>query len=379
MDSDLAVQEALREAKAQMPEQVDWGLIFFSATHIDQAERIRQILIDQTSCPQWAGCSAAGVLTHAAEIYGEAGLVIMLGHTPELEARSFVTCQRLEHSPSVPSQLREFLEGLRVEEPLFLFFPDAFTNTPYNFINTFQYTKNRPQVFGAGACDDGAWNRAAQLGTDETLKQGVAGLSLVGQRRTQVGVTQSALVLGEPMFVTKASDSQIVELDGQSALQAYVDAAVELGFPDIETAAQQLMLSFPLNPEEPQFVGEATIARHLTGIDVVTQALQVPQLVREGDVLSFALRNRIAAEEDLENMLARLWEAEPRTPDFGFYFNCAARGIALYGEHDVDLKHIQSVLGEFPLIGFFGAFELAQVPLGLQLYSYTGVLVLVYL
>ena len=152
-----------------------------------------------------------------------------------------------------------------------------------------------------------------------------------------------------------------------------------MGFPDIETAAQQLMLSFPLNPAAPDFVGEATIARHLSGIDVVTQGLEVPQLVQEGSVVSFALRNRIAAEEDLEKMLQRLWESEPRTPDFGFYFNCAARGIVLHGEHDVDLAYIRKTLGDFPLIGMFGAFELAQVPLGLQLYSYTGVLVLVYL
>lgn len=78
-------------------------------------------------------------------------------------------------------------------------------------------------------------------------------------------------------------------------------------------------------------------------------------------------------------MLDRIWDTLPETPDFGIYFNCAARGRPLYGENDVDLKQINQRLGSFPIIGYFGAFELAQVPLGLQLYSYTGVLVLVYL
>ena len=70
---------------------------------------------------------------------------------------------------------------------------------------------------------------------------------------------------------------------------------------------------------------------------------------------------------------------EPEPPAFGVYFNCAARGEALYGRPDVDTEVIREILGEFPLIGFFGGYELARVPAGLQLYSYTGVLVLVYL
>ena len=139
-------------------------------------------------------------------------------------------------------------------------------------------------------------------------------------------------VIGEPMFITKVENNQIIELDGHSALESYVQASVELGFNDIESAAQQLMLSFPLNVQEPQFVGESTIIRHLTGIDVVSQGLEVPELVKEGSVVSFALRNRIAAEEDLEIMLDRIWDTLPETPAFGIYFNCAARGRQLYGD-----------------------------------------------
>ena len=374
-----AVEEALQQARMKVQGFVDWGLIFFSAEHLDQAEKIRQILVENTPGTQWAGCSAGGVLSDNGEIFGEPGLVILLAQTPEIRTNPLTTCQRREHSPSVAHQLREFLEGLKCEEPLFLFFPDAYQQTPHNFINTLRYTSNQPQVFGAGSCDDGAWNRSVQLGQEEIVEHGISGITLIGEFRYQVGVTQSALVIGEPMFITKVENNQIIELDGHSALESYVQAAVELGFNDIESAAQQLMLSFPLNPQEPQFVGESTIIRHLSGIDVVSQGLEVPELVKEGNVVSFALRNRIAAEEDLEIMLDRIWDTLPETPDFGIYFNCAARGRPLYGEDDVDLKQINQRLGSFPIIGYFGAFELAQVPLGLQLYSYTGVLVLVYL
>ncbi|MCZ6747702.1 MAG: hypothetical protein O7D96_00325, partial [SAR324 cluster bacterium] len=62
---------------------------------------------------------------------------------------------------------------------------------------------------------------------------------------------------------------------------------------------------------------------------------------------------------------------------FGLYFDCSARGRRLYGRGGVDTAVIQSVMGDFPLIGMLGGFEMATT-LGLPLlYTYTGVLVLV--
>jgi small ligand-binding sensory domain FIST len=78
-------------------------------------------------------------------------------------------------------------------------------------------------------------------------------------------------------------------------------------------------------------------------------------------------------------MLTRLKNKNDKLPSFGVYFNCSSRGEALYGRTNVDTQIIREILGEFPLIGFFGGYELAQMPQGVQLYTYTGVLVLVYL
>ena len=78
-------------------------------------------------------------------------------------------------------------------------------------------------------------------------------------------------------------------------------------------------------------------------------------------------------------MLTRLKNKNRKTPDFGIYFNCSSRGEALYGRSNVDTQIIREILGEFPLIGFYGGYEMAQMTQGVQLYTYTGVLVLVYL
>jgi small ligand-binding sensory domain FIST len=75
-------------------------------------------------------------------------------------------------------------------------------------------------------------------------------------------------------------------------------------------------------------------------------------------------------------MLAYLQEQLDGPPDFGFYFDCAARGRGFYGREGVDLEAIHRHFGPFPLLGMFGGFELATTHGTAHVYTYTGVLVL---
>ena len=181
------------------------------------------------------------------------------------------------------------------------------------------------------------------------------------------------------MFVTDFEDDLVLTLDGTPALEVFSKVAVELEFDDIEAAARQLLISFPLDPEEPKFEGEFSMVRHLIGIDVARQGIRVSQIVERGTVVSFAYRSAVSARDDMNAMLERMKKESESPPSFGIYFNCAARGEALYGKTDVDIQMIHEQLGDFPLAGMFGGYEMAKVPDGLHLYTYTGVLVLVYL
>ncbi len=92
----------------------------------------------------------------------------------------------------------------------------------------------------------------------------------------------------------------------------------------------------------------------------------------------FTLRDGQRAREDLGQMLERqLQRLAGRKPAFGFYFNCCARGNSLYGVPGIDTAYIRQALGDFPLIGFFGGFELAPLGRANHLFAYTGVLALI--
>ncbi len=72
---------------------------------------------------------------------------------------------------------------------------------------------------------------------------------------------------------------------------------------------------------------------------------------------------------DAVESMVRFVEKPPRA---GIYFSCVGRGPNLFGPHSEELSIIREVLGDFPLVGFFGNGEISHD----RLYGYTGVLTL---
>ena len=380
LNPEAAVAEVLNSAikDFNLP-QVHWVMIFFTPDHFVHSGRLHELIRGQTNCECIAGCSGMGVISGEGEITKGPGLVLMAGFTPTLHLNALAKYQELENSSGVTQQLREALENFEDENSLFFFFPDVYQHLPNNFINMFNYLKSSPSVYGGGSCNDGSQETSIQFGPNIVTLNGAGGMAMAGMTDFIAGVTQSCDTLGEPMFVTEIKDDMILSLDGNPALEVFTEIANEFEFKDMEEAAQQLLLSFPLDPEKPIFTGEGSMARHVTGVDMKSQGITTSQIVHQGGVVSFAYRNYKSAEIDIRAMLTRLKNKNSKIPDFGVYFNCSSRGEALYGRSNVDSQIIREILGEFPLIGFYGGYELAQMPQGVQLYTYTGVLVLVYL
>jgi small ligand-binding sensory domain FIST len=118
--------------------------------------------------------------------------------------------------------------------------------------------------------------------------------------------------------------------------------------------------------------------RNIVGLDPEKGIVAVADKVSEGQAMIFALRDGQRARDDLQEMLQRqLLHLNGKTPSFGFYFNCCARGSSLYGIAGIDAAYIKQVLGDFPLVGMFGGYELAPLGRANHLFAYTGVLVLV--
>lgn len=115
--------------------------------------------------------------------------------------------------------------------------------------------------------------------------------------------------------------------------------------------------------------------RPILSIDPASGGILLGEGLREGSYLTFVLREKDWAHQELQESLRTLKvKLNKKPPVFGIYFNCAGRGRDLYGTEHHDVGLIRQQLGDFPLIGMFSSFELAPQNHHLAVHGFTGVL-----
>ena len=380
-DAPAATRSAVAAALAQAGiARADWALCFFTGSHLSHADAVRRTVLDASGCEALGGCSAMGVLGGGMEIERAPGVAVMVGAGCGLEAHSAVLPQTGEGMLHLRDLARAHLarlkQGGREGAAALVVLPDTYRVDPAMLREKMLTDADGVPVLGAGATDDGTVGVSLQIGMEGVRSGSVATLGLSGPLRMAVGITQSCCAVGEPRFITQAKDHVLVELDGRPALHAFIDQGRALGIESMQQAAQELMFGFPLDSEHPEFVGESCLVRSLAGFDQETRGLIVPHPLRARTTVGFMHRSPETAERDLARMVEGVAAKLGGAPEFGLYFDCAARGRALYGRPGVDVAEIHRRLGDFPLVGMFGGFELASPLATPQVYTYTGVLAL---
>jgi small ligand-binding sensory domain FIST len=180
------------------------------------------------------------------------------------------------------------------------------------------------------------------------------------------------------MTITKAQAHIIHEIDGKPALEVFARLLKGPLAQDLRRALQVLFVGLPADDHRNTVGPGEYVVRNIIGLDPEKGVLGVADEVREGQAMIFALRDGQRAREDLNQMLERQkTRLEGKSPAFGFYFNCCARGASLYGMEGIDTAYIRQTFGDFPLIGMFGGYELAPLGHANHLFAYTGVLALI--
>jgi small ligand-binding sensory domain FIST len=193
-----------------------------------------------------------------------------------------------------------------------------------------------------------------------------------------VAVAQGCRPLSEPLLVTRAHDNLILEIEGRPALdvlkqRAPTDVADSPGW----LFGRLVVGLIPGTEGHAARPGEY-VTRNLVAVDPDTGVLAISDVVEEGQSVLFALREARASRDGLERVVERC-RAERARCDwrFGLYFNCLARGRALYGRDDVDAEILAAGFPGLPILGFGCAAEIAPLRGANQVFTYSGVLVLV--
>jgi hypothetical protein len=203
-------------------------------------------------------------------------------------------------------------------------------------------------LFGAGA--PGPVVYAVREGQVDAGR--IAAMRFDGVSVPIVEVSPACKLVTEQFVVTEMERSLVTRLDGEPALDVLSDKAGGGRHGGL------ILVAVHDHGHDDRF-----LVRPLRGIDPAKKAIAVAGDLKVGDVISFAVRDPMAAREDLIETARRAErQALGSAPTFAIYLSCSGRGRALYGEPDVDVRILKRRFPNVPIAGMHSAFEV--VPWG---------------
>lgn len=140
---------------------------------------------------------------------------------------------------------------------------------------------------------------------DQIASDAIVGVVLRGGAATHWGVAQGCRALSEPHTVTRARDRWISSFDGRPALDLLREVAERAQLPASAESLRQLMVEIDGAPNRAGCNGGGNLLRNIVGIDLRRNAILLPDPVQPGTRVRFALRDAVAARENLEGVVAQ--------------------------------------------------------------------------
>jgi small ligand-binding sensory domain FIST len=378
-----ATAEAVNEAAAQAlanagVTRADLAMIFFTSDHAARQRDLVSSIIKSVGTDCVVGCSGAGVLTGEGEIEGSGGVAVLAISGDEIIGRPFIFEPLRGNEENLGNSFGDFLVKTRDENSLMILLPDTYNGNPQPLLQTMDEKAGFHPVVGAGTTENGSAGATFQLCAEKVLSNSIAGVYLSGEFDLHIDITQGCQPISEPMTITRAEGNLIYEINDRPAIEVFAKLLKGPLAEDLRRALMVLFVGLPADREDNSVAAGKYLVRNIVGLDAEKGILGVSEHVSEGETMIFAMRDGQRAREDLAQMLRRQIEKlNGRKPAFGMYFNCCARGHSLYGIPGIDSAYIRQNLGDFPLIGMFGGYELAPLGRANHLFAYTGVLALV--
>ena len=374
-----AVEEAARQALDRAGvARADMAVVFFTADHAAHPRDLVSTLCRTVGTDCVVGSSGAGVLTGEGEFEGSGGIAVLVIAGEEIIGRPFIFEPLRNNEANLGASFGDFLAKTHEENSLMILLPDTYNGNPQRLLQTMASKAGFHPVIGAGSTENGTAGATFQLCGDKVATNSVAGAYLSGAFDVRVDITQGCQPISEPMVITKADNNLIYEIDHRPALEVFAKLLKGPLAEDLRRALMVLFVGLPADRTENSVGPGKYLVRNIVGLDPEKGILGVSEEVREGEAMVFTMRDGQRAREDLGQMLQRQKEGlAGKKPAFGFYFNCCARGRSLYGISDIDSAYIRQALGDIPLIGMFGGYELAPMGGANHLFAYTGVLALI--
>jgi len=321
------------------------------------------------------GCSATGVLTGAEEVENANAVVVQVldgdGPLPTPLFLPGVRGEPRSAGAKLGQRAFESLEGA-VDGAAVAVLVDPAELDAADFVAGIADGAPGLLITGAGASGGEAGCRV--FWEESAHADSAVALVLPRALHPSLGMTQGCQALGDPLTITAADGNLILEIEGRPAYEAYERTLADPRHPGLRQMTAHLLAGIG---ERGSGGRSNYVVRPFAVAEGERAALAVAEPVRTGQTICFTLRDAIGARDDMKAMLDEQAEARGAdTPKFGFYFNCAGRGSALYGQPGLDPELIRRRFGALSLAGIESSFEIAPTFGRPRIHMFTGVLLL---
>ncbi len=374
-----SLTEAVDDAGQQVVEQLDGVpadlvFVFVSPHHSSSYLSVPELIASHFGAAPLVGCSGGGVIGGGTEVERRPGVAIAAASLPGVEVTPFEVQQDEVPDADAPPDRWETLIGVpATDNPVLVLLPDPFSIHADALVTglDFAYPAST-KVGGLVSGGDEPGQNALFLG-DRVVRRGAVGVALTGDIQVETVVAQGCRPIGSPGVITE-SERNVIKKIGDEAplkvLQTIMEGADER---DRQLIRRALHVGIVMDPLADTYAAGDFLIRNVLGMDEQTGGMAVGEMVREGQVVQFHLRDAEAAREDLNAVLERYMSRNGgQAPDGALLFSCLGRGQYLFGEADHDTAMFRSMVAPIPLAGFFCNGEIGQVGGTTFLHGYTS-------
>ena len=200
----------------------------------------------------------------------------------------------------------------------------------------------------------------------EVVARGAVGVLLSGDDPVTAVVSQGCRPVGQPFTVTAVDGHYLCELGGRPALERLEEIAAAMTEDERDQLQQGLHLGLVVDEHLVEFGRGDFLIRNVMGARSDDGALAVGAPIEHGHTVQFQVRDAVAADADLRQMLVG------HTARGALMFTCTGRGEHLFGVPNHDAGVLADLLGPIPLAGGFCAGEIGPVGAANHVHTFTA-------
>ncbi|MBO54770.1 MAG: hypothetical protein CL886_03825 [Dehalococcoidia bacterium] len=374
-DIEDAISECVEMVKADIDEnEINFACLFVSPHYSVKYDDIPDLVYTKLGDCMLLGCSGGGIIGGGVEVEQSTAVSLTVASLPGVNFNPFyLSPDSLPDLDSGPDAWAKLVNVDRNADPQFIVLADPMSFPCQNLILGLDFAFSESPKIG-GLASGGQQQGQNALFLDRTVhRNGAVGVALTGNVQVDTVVAQGCRPIGSTMRITESRQNMLIKLDDSAPLTVLRELFQSLDDRDRNLMRTSLFLGVVMDemidlPQQGDF-----LIRNVMGMDEDTGVLAIGEMLKEGQLVQFHLRDAETSSADISAVLNR-YSAENRENALSgaLLFSCLGRGQYLYGTPNHDTEIFHTSLGNVPLGGFFCNGEIGPVSGTTFLHGYTS-------